>query len=215
MKKFFVILVMVLGIVVNVFSQDTYKVDLVKIGSYSRGTEVVCEGGKCFYSSMNPQYRNFFNSLRSGDIIEVYQYENHILGIKKVGHETPSYPNGGVIYEDRRGVYGSYYGGSYGYGYGDEGRVSVTIGGRHGGFSIDLPIRKKSKSSSTTTTTTPSTQSTTTTSTVPSTTTTRSTTTTTSTVPSTTTTRSTTTTTTQTSDSSKEYRGEGYSFRFN
>jgi hypothetical protein len=200
MKKFFVILVMVLGIVVNVFSQKTYKVKIVKIGNYDRGTEVVCEGGKSFYSSWDPQYRNFYNSLRSGDIIEVYEYEYHILGIKKVGHETPSYPNGGVIYEGRSGVYGSYYGGSYGYGYGDEGRVSVTIGGRHGGFSIDLPIRKKSKSSSTTTTTTttPSTQSTTTTSTVPSTTTTRS-----------------TTTTTQTSDSSKEYRGEGYSFRFN
>ena len=148
MKKFFATFVMMM-VCVFAFATDTYKVKFVRIGSYERGTSVICTDGKCFYSINQRQYTQFFNSLRAGDIIEVEEYENKILGIKKIGYEAPEGMTNGVIVENN-GVYGGgYYGGGYasvetknvGVGYDPNTGVHVRVNGTY----VNLPIRFKSK----------------------------------------------------------------------
>ncbi len=152
-------MVLILAVVslVSAFAADTYKVKYVKIGSYSRGTEVICEGLKCFYSVGQRQFTSFFNSLRAGDIIEVEEYENKIMAIRKIGHEAPEGMTNGVIVNN--GAYG-YYGGAYGsasvetknvgVGYDPYTGVHVRVKGTY----VNLPIRIKSKKSSNSTYTT-------------------------------------------------------------
>ncbi len=156
MKKFMITLLMVLVSVVA-FATDVYKVKFVKIGTGDRGTEVICEGGKTFYAALREiKMRAFFNTLRSGDIIEVEEYENEILGIRKVRHEQPTTITNGVIVENGNG-YGAYYGGGYGsasietknvgVGYDPYTGVHVRVKGTY----VNLPVRltsKKNRSSS-------------------------------------------------------------------
>lgn len=142
MKKFFVFLVCMMS-VVSSFATDTYKVKFVKIGTYDRGTQVIFEGGKTLSSAGQREYTAFFNSLRSGDIVEVEEYENRILGIRKIGQEAPTTMTNGVIYDNDNygGYYGGYYGGSYSsYGYGVGGGFHVQLGSRKAGAHIDVPV---------------------------------------------------------------------------
>ena len=150
MKKFMITLLMVLVSVVA-FATDVYKVKFVKIGTGDRGTEVICEGGKTFYAALREfKMRAFFNTLRSGDIVEVEEYENQILGIRKVGHEQPTTMTNGVIVENGNS-YGGYYGGGYGsasietknvgVGYDPYTGVHVRVKGNY----INIPVRIKSK----------------------------------------------------------------------
>lgn len=143
-------LLMVLVSVVA-FATDVYKVKFVKIGTGDRGTEVICEGGKTFYAALREfKMRAFFNTLRSGDIVEVEEYENQILGIRKVGHEQPTTMTNGVIVENGNS-YGGYYGGGYGsasietknvgVGYDPYTGVHVRVKGNY----INIPVRIKSK----------------------------------------------------------------------
>ena len=151
-------LLMVLVSVVA-FATDTYKVKYVRIGSYDRGTEVICTSGKCFYSVSQRQFTSFFNSLRSGDIIEVEEYENKIIAIRKIGHEAPEGLTNGVIVENGNGygAYGAY--GAYGVGgaavvetrnfglsYDPYTGVNVRIGNGEKGFgAVNIPVRLTSK----------------------------------------------------------------------
>ncbi len=143
-------LLMVLVSVVA-FATDVYKVKFVKIGTGDRGTEVICEGGKTFYAALREfKMRAFFNTLRSGDIVEVEEYENQILGIRKVGHEQPTTMTNGVIVENGNG-YGGYYGGGYGsasietknvgVGYDPYTGIHVRVKGNY----VNIPVRIKSK----------------------------------------------------------------------
>lgn len=173
MKKSIIISVVMLFVcVANIFA-GTYKVRLVNIRDYSHGVELVCEGGKCIYSmpnTKNYRFYGFITSLRSGDIIEVEEWENQLMGIRKIGHETPSYQcNGGVV-DNRGGWYigGGYYGGSAHVGYtSKDGRTNVgvgtytngngskvvEVGGTVAGFHFNLPVSVKKKSTRTTPTT--------------------------------------------------------------
>lgn len=153
MKKFFATFVMMMVCVLSVMATETFKVKYVKIGSYTRGTEVICESGKCFYSVGQRQFTSFFNSLRAGDIVEVEEYENRILAIRKIGHEAPSGMTNGVIV-DNADNYGGYYGGGYyGGGYASVETKNVGVGydpytGVHvrvNGTYVNLPIRFKNK----------------------------------------------------------------------
>ena len=150
MKKFMITLLMVLVSVVA-FATDVYKVKFVKIGTGDRGTEVICEGGKTFYAALREfKMRAFFNTLRSGDIVEVEEYENQILGIRKVGHEQPTTMTNGVIVENGNS-YGGYYGGGYGsasietknvgVGYDPYTGIHVRVKGNY----VNIPVRIKSK----------------------------------------------------------------------
>ena len=149
MKKFMITLLMVLVSVVA-FATDTYKVKYVRIGSYDRGTEVICTSGKCFYSVSQRQFTSFFNSLRSGDIVEVEEYENKIIAIRKIGYEAPEGLTNGVIVENGN-VYGGYYGGGYGsasietknvgVGYDPYTGIHVRVKGNY----VNIPVRIKSK----------------------------------------------------------------------
>ena len=142
-------LLMVLVSVVA-FATDTYKVKYVRIGSYDRGTEVICTSGKCFYSVSQRQFTSFFNSLRSGDIVEVEEYENKIIAIRKIGYEAPEGLTNGVIVENGN-VYGGYYGGGYGsasietknvgVGYDPYTGIHVRVKGNY----VNIPVRIKSK----------------------------------------------------------------------
>ncbi len=143
-------LLMVLVSVVA-FATDVYKVKFVKIGTGDRGTEVICEGGKTFYAALREfKMRAFFNTLRSGDIVEVEEYENQILGIRKVGHEQPTTMTNGVIVENGNS-YGGYYGGGYGsasietknvgVGYDPYTGIHVRVKGNY----VNIPVRIKSK----------------------------------------------------------------------
>ena len=142
-------LLMVLVSVVA-FATDTYKVKYVRIGSYDRGTEVICTSGKCFYSVSQRQFTSFFNSLRSGDIVEVEEYENKIIAIRKIGYEAPEGLTNGVIVENGN-VYGGYYGGGYGsasietknvgVGYDPYTGIHVRVKGNY----VNIPVRIESK----------------------------------------------------------------------
>ena len=142
-------LLMVLVSVVA-FATDTYKVKYVRIGSYDRGTEVICTSGKCFYSVSQRQFTSFFNSLRSGDIVEVEEYENKIIAIRKIGYEAPEGLTNGVIVENGN-VYGGYYGGGYGsasietknvgVGYDPYTGIHVRVKGNY----VNIPVRINSK----------------------------------------------------------------------
>ncbi len=143
-------LLMVLVSVVA-FATDVYKVKFVKIGTGDRGTEVICEGGKTFYAALREfKMRAFFNTLRSGDIVEVEEYENQILGIRKVGHEQPTTMTNGVIVENGNG-YGAYYGGGYGSASIETKNVGVGYDPYYGvhvrikGTEVNLPVRLTSK----------------------------------------------------------------------
>lgn len=149
MKKFFATFVMMMVCVLSVMATETFKVKYVRIGSYERGTEVICEGGKCFYSVSQRQFTSFFNSLRAGDIVEVEEYENKIIAIRKIGYDAPEGMTNGVIVGNN-GVYGGgYYGGGYasvetknvGVGYDPNTGVHVRVKGTY----VNLPIRFKSK----------------------------------------------------------------------
>lgn len=154
MKKFFATFVMMMVCVLSVMATDVYKVRFVKIGTGDRGTEVICEGSKTFYAPLRDfQLRSFFNTLRAGDIVEVEEYENKILGIRKIGHETPNTMTNGVIV-DNANNYGGYYGGGYyGGGYASVETKNVGVGydpyaGIHvrvNGTYVNLPIRFKNK----------------------------------------------------------------------
>lgn len=150
MKKFFMAFVMMMVCVLSAMATDVYKVRFVKIGTGDRGTEVICEGGKTFYAPLRDfQLRSFFNTLQSGDIVEVEEYENKILGIRKIGHETPNTMTNGVIVENGNG-YG-YYGGGYGaasietknvgVGYDPNTGIHVRVKGNY----VNIPIRFKSR----------------------------------------------------------------------
>ena len=136
--------------VLSAMATDVYKVRFVKIGTGDRGTEVICEGGKTFYAPLRDfQLRSFFNTLQSGDIVEVEEYENKILGIRKIGHETPNTMTNGVIVENGNG-YG-YYGGGYGaasietknvgVGYDPNTGIHVRVKGNY----VNIPIRFKGR----------------------------------------------------------------------
>lgn len=142
--------VMMMVCVLSAMATDVYKVRFVKIGTGDRGTEVICEGGKTFYAPLRDfQLRSFFNTLQSGDIVEVEEYENKILGIRKIGHETPNTMTNGVIVENGNG-YG-YYGGGYGaasietknvgVGYDPNTGIHVRVKGNY----VNIPIRFKSR----------------------------------------------------------------------
>lgn len=150
MKKFFMAFVMMMVCVLSAMATDVYKVRFVKIGTGDRGTEVICEGGKTFYAPLRDfQLRSFFNTLQSGDIVEVEEYENKILGIRKIGHETPNTMTNGVIVENGNG-YG-YYGGGYGaasietknvgVGYDPNTGIHVRVKGNY----VNIPIRFKGR----------------------------------------------------------------------
>lgn len=150
MKKFFMAFVMMMVCVLSAMATDVYKVRFVKIGTGDRGTRVICEGGKTFYAPLRDfQLRSFFNTLQSGDIVEVEEYENEILGIRKIGHETPNTMTNGVIVENGNG-YG-YYGGGYGaasietknvgVGYDSNTGIHVRVKGNY----VNIPIRFKSR----------------------------------------------------------------------
>ena len=150
MKKFFMAFVMMMVCVLSAMATDVYKVRFVRIGTGDRGTEVICEGGKTFYAPLRDfQLRSFFNTLQSGDIVEVEEYENKILGIRKIGHETPNTMTNGVIVENGNG-YG-YYGGGYGaasietknvgVGYDPNTGIHVRVKGNY----VNIPIRFKSR----------------------------------------------------------------------
>lgn len=141
---------MMMVCVLSAMATDVYKVRFVKIGTGDRGTEVICEGGKTFYAPLRDfQLRSFFNTLQSGDIVEVEEYENKILGIRKIGHETPNTMTNGVIVENGNG-YG-YYGGGYGaasietknvgVGYDPNTGIHVRVKGNY----VNIPIRFKSR----------------------------------------------------------------------
>ena len=142
--------VMMMVCVLSAMATDVYKVRFVKIGTGDRGTEVICEGGKTFYAPLRDfQLRSFFNTLQSGDIVEVEEYENKILGIRKIGHETPNTMTNGVIVENGNG-YG-YYGGGYGaasietknvgVGYDPNTGIHVRVKGNY----VNIPIRFKGR----------------------------------------------------------------------
>lgn len=149
MKKFMITLLMVLVSVVA-FATETFKVKYVRIGSYERGTEVICTSGKCFYSVSQRQFTSFFNSLRSGDIVEVEEYENKIIAIRKIGYEAPEGLTNGVVVANGNG-YGGYYGGGYGsasietknvgVGYDPYTGIHVRVKGNY----VNIPVRIKSK----------------------------------------------------------------------
>lgn len=149
MKKFMITLLMVLVSVVAM-ATETFKVKYVRIGSYERGTEVICTSGKCFYSVNQRQFTSFFNSLRAGDIVEVEEYENKIIAIRKIGYEAPEGMTNGVIVANGNG-YGGYYGGGYGsasietknvgVGYDPYTGVHVRVKGNY----VNIPVRIKSK----------------------------------------------------------------------
>lgn len=141
---------MMMVCVLSAMATDVYKVRFVKIGTGDRGTEVICEGGKTFYAPLRDfQLRSFFNTLQSGDIVEVEEYENKILGIRKIGHETPNTMTNGVIVENGNG-YG-YYGGGYGaasietknvgVGYDPNTGIHVRVKGNY----VNIPIRFKGR----------------------------------------------------------------------
>lgn len=141
---------MMMVCVLSAMATDVYKVRFVKIGTGDRGTEVICEGGKTFYAPLRDfQLRSFFNTLQSGDIVEVEEYENKILGIRKIGHETPNTMTNGVIVENGNG-YG-YYGGDYGaasietknvgVGYDPNTGIHVRVKGNY----VNIPIRFKGR----------------------------------------------------------------------
>lgn len=158
MKKLFVTFVLVVVSLVSALATETFKVKYVSIGSFDRGTEVICTNGKCFYSTRQRQFTSFFNSLRAGDIIEVEEYENNIMAIRKVGYEAPEGMTNGVIIPSNSygyGTYGGVYGGAgaavietknFGVSYDSYTGVNVRIGNGEKGFgAVNIPIRLKSK----------------------------------------------------------------------
>lgn len=158
MKKLFVTFVLVVVSLVSALATETFKVKYVSIGSYDRGTEVICTNGKCFYSTRQRQFTSFFNSLRAGDIIEVEEFENNIMAIRKIGHEAPEGMTNGVIIPNNGygyGTYGGVYGGAgaavvetknFGVSYDPYTGVNVRIGNGEKGFgAVNIPIRLKSK----------------------------------------------------------------------
>ena len=155
MKKLFVTFVLVVVSLVSALATDVYKVKFVKIGTGDRGTELVCEGLKTFYAAKREfKLVSFFNSLRAGDLIEVEEYENTILAIRKIGHEAPCGMTNGVIIEGGN-TYGGVYGGAgaavvetknFGVSYDPYTGVNVRIGNGEKGFgAVNIPIRLKSK----------------------------------------------------------------------
>ena len=158
MKKLFVTFVLVVVSLVSALATETFKVKYVSIGSYERGTEVICTNGKCFYSTRQRQFTSFFNSLRAGDIIEVEEYENNIMAIRKIGHEAPEGMTNGVIIPNNGygyGTYGGVYGGAgaavvetknFGVSYDPYTGVNVRIGNGEKVFgAVNIPIRFRSK----------------------------------------------------------------------
>ena len=157
MKKFFATFVLVVVSVLTAMATDVYKVKFVKIGTGDRGTELVCEGLKTFYAAKREfKLVSFFNSLRAGDLIEVEEYENTILAIRKIGHEAPCGMTNGVIIEGSN-TYEGVYGGAgaavvetknFGVSYDTYTGVNLRIGNGEKGFgAINIPIRLKSKKS--------------------------------------------------------------------
>ena len=139
---------MMMVCVLSAMATDVYKVRFVRIGTGDRGTEVICEGGKTFYAPLRDfQLRSFFNTLQSGDIVEVEEYENKILGIRKIGHETPNTMTNGVIVENGYGYYGGGYGAAsietknVGVGYDPNTGIHVRVKGNY----VNIPIRFKSR----------------------------------------------------------------------
>ncbi len=154
MKKLFVTFVLVVVSLVSALATETFKVKYVSIGSYDRGTEVICTNGKCFYSTRQRQFTSFFNSLRAGDIIEVEEYENNIMAIRKIGYEAPEGMTNGVIIPNNGYGYGVYGGAgaavvetkNFGVSYDPYTGVNLRIGNGEKGFgAINIPIRLKSK----------------------------------------------------------------------
>ena len=154
MKKLFVTFVLVVVSLVSALATETFKVKYVSIGSFERGTEVICTSGKCFYSNSQRQFTSFFNSLRAGDIIEVEEYENNIMAIRKIGYEAPEGMTNGVIIPNNGYGYGVYGGAgaavvetrNFGVSYDPYTGVNVRIGNGEKGFgAVNIPIRLTSK----------------------------------------------------------------------
>lgn len=150
MKKFFATFVLVVVSVLTAMA-STHKVKYVEIGSFDHGTTVYCTD-RTFSSSIQKQFTAFFNSLQAGDLIEVEVKPNtydHIIAIRKIGHEAPEGMTNGVIVNN--GTYGGYYGGAYGsasietknvgVGYDPYTGVHVRVKGTY----VNLPVRIKSK----------------------------------------------------------------------
>jgi len=143
-------------------SADLHKVRYVKYGEMG-SSEVVCNDFtfSIHHTKSTWRFRNFFNSLRSGDIIDVEMIEGTVINVKKVGHETPEYSNGGRVYTGHRGYYGGGYGSAHvGYtsrdgrtniGVGSyrnyDGSTTVVVGGDVAGLHLELPVTLKKKSS--------------------------------------------------------------------
>ena len=152
MKKFFMAFVMMMVCVLSAVASNVYKVEYVVIKGYERGTYVYCTDSKVLGSSLQRQYTSFFNSLQAGDLIEV-EFKpftaDHIIAIRKIGHEAPEGMTNGVIVENGNGYGYGYYGGGYGaasietknvgVGYDPNTGIHVRVKGNY----VNLPIRFK------------------------------------------------------------------------
>lgn len=156
MKKFFMIIMMLLSVVS--LSAKKFVVETVKINATY--TRIYCLENFTFDAGMdNENIRMFFNTLRCGDVVELETYGNKVLAARKVGYQNLGRMTNGVVLGDEfhQGYYGYYgVGGSMsvqtkhvGVDYNPYTGVGVRIGGKHGGFSVNLPVRVKSSRTTT------------------------------------------------------------------